>query len=194
MPRTGLTPEEMRGKALDVALRLMREQGYEKVRLSGVARVIGVSHAALYAHFEDKEALLDGVTQRWLNEINAKSAEVLTRDGPAEVRLREWFRVRYDEKRRLARSDPEPWRAYDFATAARKGLAARHLADAKAQLMVLVREAGLGGEPEAAILLDAMQAFTHPTLIAAQAEVDRTEDLGRLLGLMIAGLENGRRA
>ena len=48
--------------------------GVDKVRMSDVARDIGVTHAALYPHFADKAALLDAVTQTWLRSVDAAAA------------------------------------------------------------------------------------------------------------------------
>ena len=59
MPRTGLSPEKARQRAVEIAVARIRENGFVKLRLADVAREMGVSHAALYAHFRDKAALLD---------------------------------------------------------------------------------------------------------------------------------------
>jgi AcrR family transcriptional regulator len=188
VPKTGLSPDDLREKALDVALEQMRVHGFEKVRLSAVARAMGVSHAALYAYFTDKEALLDGVTERWLAYLDQRTAAVLAAEDSAEAKLRNWFLLRYAEKRAKALSDPEPYRAYAHAASAEKAFFAGHLAQVLGQLTALLRQAGLGGEAEARLLYDAMIAFNHPAMIIAQARQDRTEDLKTMLDLMMAGL------
>ncbi len=53
MPRTGMTAQQIRAKAIDITLACMRKHGFEKVRLSDVAKDLGVSHPAHYAHFAD---------------------------------------------------------------------------------------------------------------------------------------------
>lgn len=189
MPKTLLANDEMRDRALDVALDLMRGQGFEKVRLSKVAKAIGVSHAALYTYFADRAALLDDVIQRWLEEIDEQATKAAARDVQPETKLINWFLARYEDKRKRAKSDPELYRAYNFAVVEHKNSATRHWARMTAQLTSLMREAGLGEEREAMILLDAMQAYNHPALIAAQADKDRTEDIIRLLGLIVTGLK-----
>ena len=91
MPRTGWTPEELKQKALDAAELVIRKSGFERTKLTDVARDLGISHAALYKHFASKEELLDGVTGRWLEQLD-RALEAVTR-GPGTVpeRLKTWF-------------------------------------------------------------------------------------------------------
>ena len=66
MPRTGLTAQEIRGNAIDATLTKTQEAGFEKVRLTDIAKESDVSRAALYSHFKDKSELLDAVSERRL--------------------------------------------------------------------------------------------------------------------------------
>jgi AcrR family transcriptional regulator len=52
---------DTRQRALDVALELFAEQGYEKTSLREIAERLDVTKAALYYHFASKEALLVGI-------------------------------------------------------------------------------------------------------------------------------------
>lgn len=52
---------DTRRRALEVALELFAEQGYEKTSLREIAERLNVSKAALYYHFASKEALLAGI-------------------------------------------------------------------------------------------------------------------------------------
>lgn len=52
---------DTRRRALDVALELFAEQGYEKTSLREIAERLNVTKAALYYHFASKEALLAGI-------------------------------------------------------------------------------------------------------------------------------------
>jgi AcrR family transcriptional regulator len=52
---------DTRQRALDVALELFAEQGYEKTSLREIAERLDVTKAALYYHFASKEALLAGI-------------------------------------------------------------------------------------------------------------------------------------
>lgn len=64
MLRTRMTTQEPHTRAIELTLVRMRTNGVEKVRLRDVARKLGVSYTALYAHFADKAELLDAVTEQ----------------------------------------------------------------------------------------------------------------------------------
>jgi AcrR family transcriptional regulator len=61
----GLTREEV----LDATLALADEQGLDAVTMRGVARRLGVTPMALYRHVGDKQALLDALVERLLDEL-----------------------------------------------------------------------------------------------------------------------------
>ena len=193
MPRTGLTTEEIRDKAIDAALARMREHGFEKVRLSDVARALDISHAALYAHFANKAALLDAVTERWLNETDARLQALCLIDDEPLRKIRAWFVMSYRLKRARVSQDPELYRAFDVAAALKKPYVAAHLATANRQLVELVEEAAaaLGGaspQEHATILFEAMTAFHHPTLMSEHAGEDREPLLERVLDAVLIGM------
>lgn len=192
MARTGLSASEMRDAALDAALLLMREKGYGKTRMTDVARSLGVSHAALYGHFVDKAALLEGVVARWLAEAEEEMAEVMARPATPRERIANWFLARYRIKRQRALTDPEPFFAYDLASLEGTPFIAAHIARIRAEVAALLEAAGLGGDAEAALLLEAMAAFHHPSLIARYAYADRADLLLDVLEIVLRGLEESR--
>ncbi|MCP4869914.1 MAG: TetR/AcrR family transcriptional regulator [Proteobacteria bacterium] len=62
MGRTSYHHGDLRAALIAGAVELVREQGLEGWTLRGVARKVGVSHAAPYHHFKDVEGLLGAVT------------------------------------------------------------------------------------------------------------------------------------
>lgn len=54
---------------LRVAEQLIEERGVEKTTLTQVAKHLGVSHAALYKYFKNKEDLWTTVATNWLNRV-----------------------------------------------------------------------------------------------------------------------------
>lgn len=193
MARTGLSPADLRDKALDVALQQIRAVGVEKVRLAAVAKEMGVSHAALYAYFRDKEALLDEATGLWLDHLDRVVTEGLAQLTDAKTRLRQWFVLRYQEKRERALTDPEPYRAYSLAGTSGRPFLEVHHATMMRQVTALVTEAGLGGAAEARLLIEGTQLYSHPVLIIALVGQDRTVQLQALLDVLIAGLKCARK-
>lgn len=62
---------------LEAALRLIDEEGLEALTVRRLGAALGVDPMALYRHFENKEALLDGVTELLWDEV-----ERTAHDGP----------------------------------------------------------------------------------------------------------------
>jgi AcrR family transcriptional regulator len=58
-----------RGQVLDATLDLAEAEGLDAVSMRAVARRLGVTPMALYNHVEDKQALLDGLVERLLEEL-----------------------------------------------------------------------------------------------------------------------------
>lgn len=193
MPRTGLSADELKERAIDAALARIRLVGFDKVRLSDVARDIGVSHAALYAHFADKAALLDAVTERWLSRVEDALAAVACLPLEPAQRIVEWLVTLYRMKRSRALADPEPHRAFDVAAALDKPFVVAHLEKLLDQLTRLFAEAGMAlgtGDPrrKAGLLYSATAAYHHPTLIAQTAPHDFEPQLRDIVTLLFRGM------
>ncbi len=62
-PRGTYHHGDLRRAVLDAATALIRERGSEAFTLREAARLVGVDHAAVYRHFEDKRALLAVVAE-----------------------------------------------------------------------------------------------------------------------------------
>ena len=192
MPRIGLSAPTVRAKAIDITLAHMRRHGFDRVRLRDVASELGVSHVALYAHFADKAALLDAVTERWLDEVNAALAAIATSQSLPVDKIRAWFVTFYRLKRERVLRDPELYRAFDAAAQGQKPVIAAHLATLKAQLLALVEGAAgqLGSEgahEKAALLFEATTSFHHPKLVAERCTEDREAVLLRILDIVLLG-------
>lgn len=188
MPRTGLSPEAARMRAIDIAVSRIREHGFSKLRLADVAREMGVSHAALYGHFRDKAALLDAVTDSWLADARQRTARICEGPGPAVARIEAWFVERYRIKSARVTSDPEIFYGFNEATAGERPVIRDHMALLCTELTGLVEDAGLGGRAEAEMLDEAMTAFLHPSLIGPGPDPDREAALRRLVRVLLAGL------
>ncbi|MGZ9811220.1 TetR/AcrR family transcriptional regulator [Pseudoroseicyclus sp. H15] len=194
MPRTGLTAEELREKATDVALQRMREVGYSKVRLTDVAAALDVSHAALYAHFSCKAGLLDAVVRRWLLETEEALARIVAGPGSAEERLIDWVLTRHRMSRQRALHDPEPFAAFDFASDKARPVITAHLQVLTGQIAALLAEAGLSGGPgdhPAQVMMEAMRAFQHPSFVAHHVADDREPLMLEVVRTVLAGLRAG---
>jgi AcrR family transcriptional regulator len=195
MPKTGLTAGEIRDKAIDVTLEQMRRHGFDRVRLVDIAKDLGVSHAALYSHFADREALLDAVSERWVNALETSLEGICAKDKDPVAKIQEWFQKLYSAKRDKVLNDPELYKSFSVAAAERKQFYTSHLTHANRQLTRLVEaavaEKKLTKYPVArsvAILLEATAGFHNPMLVAQHVHEKREPLLKQLLEVVIDGL------
>jgi len=79
MPRTVdlEVQRERRGAFLDVAQRLIVSKGYEQMSIQNVLDDLQASRGALYYYFDSKQALLDGVVERFADDAMATIAPIL---------------------------------------------------------------------------------------------------------------------
>jgi len=56
------TSEERKKEALKAALKIIYEKGFSKLTIRGIAERLDISEAALYRHFDDKQDIIDQLT------------------------------------------------------------------------------------------------------------------------------------
>ena len=195
MPKTGLTAAEIRDKAIDVTIEQMRRYGFDRVRLVDIAKDLGVSHAALYSHFADRGALLDAVSERWVNALENSLEAICRKDKDPVAKIHEWFQKLYSAKREKVLNDPELYKSFNAAAEQRKQFYTSHLTHANSQLTRLVEEAAaekkLAKYPVArsvALLLETTASFHNPNLVAQHVHEKREQLLNQVLDVVINGL------
>ncbi len=86
-----------REKLLDTAARLFHEQGYAATGIATILREAGVNSGSLYYHFVNKEALLQGVLERYLKQLQSVvlgPVEQAESDPIARIfSLLQWYRA-----------------------------------------------------------------------------------------------------
>lgn len=80
-PRTTYHHGDLRGAALDAGLRLLDARTANDLGLREVAREIGVSAAALYRHFPDKNALLAALAREGLERLGSEQQRAMAVAG-----------------------------------------------------------------------------------------------------------------
>src|SRR5580704_16300281 len=58
-----------RGQVLDAAIEIVRTDGADRLTIRGLAAKLGVAVTAIYWHVGDKQALLDGLVDRIIEQI-----------------------------------------------------------------------------------------------------------------------------
>jgi AcrR family transcriptional regulator len=76
-----------KGRIMAAALELFSSRGFSDVSMSDVARVAGVTKAALYYHFTDKSDLFTRVSLERIAGIRAAMEAAVAADGSLEDRL-----------------------------------------------------------------------------------------------------------
>lgn len=71
-----------RDRVFSAAVELADESGIDAVTMRGLAERLGVEAMSLYHHVANKEALLDGVTEVVVEEINEAVSDVAPATGP----------------------------------------------------------------------------------------------------------------
>lgn len=195
MPRTGMTAEEIKEKAIDATVARMRKEGFDKVRLIDIAKDLNLSHAALYAHFKDKTALLDAVSERWLLKIDESLEAVCRKEKDPVDKIVLWMLTLHRAKVAKVQNDPELYKAFDMSTAVQKPFSKKHMETMRRQLIGLVNEAvtkrrlkNIDPENIADILHTSMLAFHHPKLVAQYIQEKREPLLRQVLEKILVGL------
>ena len=79
----------LREALVDAGIRVLSREGADAVTLRAVAREAGVSHAAPYSHFKDREALLAAVAVPSFHELARRLREAVAGEpGDAGARIR----------------------------------------------------------------------------------------------------------
>lgn len=76
---------DLRRALVEAALTLVDERGGDVITLRAAARLAGVSEAAPYAHFPDKEALLAAVAARGFDALAASMRRAARKAGPDDA-------------------------------------------------------------------------------------------------------------
>ncbi|MBW7456671.1 TetR family transcriptional regulator [Paenibacillus sepulcri] len=129
-----------RTSILDAAEEVLRRFGMAKSNLSDVARALGVSHAAIYRHFDNKAALREAMAERWLNHVMEPLNAIVANNDEPEIRLRSWLDTLRAFKRSRALTDPELFAMYMALTAEAADLLHRHVEDMLEQLTVIIAD------------------------------------------------------
>jgi AcrR family transcriptional regulator len=133
-------------RILEAAEEVLRRFGPAKATVVDVARALGVSHGSVYRHFPSKTALRDAVAERWLARVSKPLAEVAAGEGPATERLRRWFDLLIELKRRKARDEPELFATYSKLVADARDVVRVHVETLAMQVAQILTDGVTQGE------------------------------------------------
>lgn len=196
MPKTGLTPQEIRKKALLAAEKLICRHGADRLKMTDVAREIKVSHAALYNYFPDRDALQDAVSKLWLDRLDGELAKIATGRLGAGERILQWFLALHRMKREKVLKESALFDSFEISAHRKSEVIAAHLKNSRGQLTDMVGAALESGEIRegdpaaiAGLLFESTLAFHHPRFVLEHASKNREKDLKDLIQVLLAGLK-----
>ncbi len=82
---------ETKAKIIEAALELFYQKGFHKVSLPEIGKAVGISHAAIYEYFEDKDHLLAECTFASVHAARARIDETIGPNDPAEKKLKAYI-------------------------------------------------------------------------------------------------------
>ncbi|WP_342416025.1 TetR family transcriptional regulator [Paenibacillus sp. FSL R10-2782] len=145
----------------------LRRFGVAKTSVTDVAKVLGVSHGTIYRHFKSKAELLEGVTEKWLNEkIVAPLMEVCQDSSMLGTpHLQRYIQTFVDLKQYYARDDEEMFGMYTRVTEQATDLIDQHIGHIVDQLADIIVRGGITSDQPAQLartLFYATARFHHP--------------------------------
>jgi AcrR family transcriptional regulator len=78
--KRGQTAPVMPEAVLDRAASMFLAQGYYRTRMSDIADSFGVTHAALYYHFQNKQDILSQINKRAISELLERADRIVAKD------------------------------------------------------------------------------------------------------------------
>lgn len=160
---------ERRAEVLAAAKRLFLEEGYEHATMRRIAAEIGVSAAALYGYFPDKEAILHAIAEATFGELLATLQDSQLGGAPAVERFKAGLRAYIG----FGLAHPDEYRLTFLAKMIgpdrRAGACADTIEDADRSFAILERgiaelmEAGVFAPSDTVAAADAAWACLHGT-------------------------------
>ncbi|KRN01484.1 transcriptional regulator [Levilactobacillus senmaizukei DSM 21775 = NBRC 103853] len=98
--------QNTREKIIQVAETLIMETGKTDVTLADIAGQLGMTHAALYKHFHNKQALWEAVAQAWFNREVLQDITV-NDQLPQREQLHQWLWTFVNAKKTAYNTNPQ---------------------------------------------------------------------------------------
>ena len=145
----------------------LRRFGVAKTSVIDVARILNVSHGTIYRHFKSKNELLEGVTEKWLDEKIIKPLTAVCKDtsleGPQHLQL--YLRTLIELKHHYAREDEEMFKMYAKVTDEAADLIYKHVNHITDQMGEIITRSRIKSEEPSRLARTIFYAtirFHHP--------------------------------
>jgi AcrR family transcriptional regulator len=109
-PQTDI--EAGRERLVDVVMELVEERGSAALTVTEVAGRAGMSPSNLYRYFENREAMIEAVAERWFSPKVAIMEEVVASDLPPRRKMYEFYARRFTLIRAMWERDQVVFQTY----------------------------------------------------------------------------------
>ena len=145
----------------------LRRFGVAKTSVIDVARILNVSRGTIYRHFKSKNELLEGVTEKWLDEKIIKPLTDVCNDTSMEgpQHLQSYLRTLIELKHHYAREDEEMFKMYAKVTDEAADLIYKHVNHIIDQMGEIIIRSGIESEDPSCLARTVFYAtirFHHP--------------------------------
>lgn len=196
MQRVDTDIQAGRHALLEVVDDLIRKRGPVDVSLTDLALAAGMPPAVLARYFEDKEALLEAVAERFFAEKVAIMVEVTESDLPVEDKMYQYFARRYLAMVEQFEKEPDVLRSYLEIGQQYFEVVRGYIDLGDHYLSLIVAEAmeqryfeGLSIDEAVSIINQMVQCYTNPdALFYVGTAKLKVEKLERIIATIFRGL------
>lgn len=200
MQRVDTDIQAGRNALLEVVDDLIRKRGPVDVSLADLAAAAGMPPAVLARYFEDKEALLEAVAERFFAEKVAIMVEVTESDLPVEDKMYQYFARRYLAMLEQFEKEPDVLRSYLEIGQQYFEVVRGYVDLGDHYLSLIVAEAmeqgyfeGLSIDEAVSLINQMVQCYTNPEALfyigTAKLKVEKLE---RIIATIFRGLGSAR--
>ncbi|GKU25877.1 hypothetical protein CFB3_00690 [Clostridium folliculivorans] len=182
---------------LNATEEVIRRFGPDKANITDVAKLLKVSHAAIYRYYNGKAALFNAVTDRWLAQLHAPSNDILKEDSPADAKLSKLLESFVEAKHRSAINDPEMFANYIKLAQSSMEVIEKSKEEGIKRIEEIIVQGITEGiffsespYKEARSVYLATSVFIHPNSFE---DSDRKQNIESVINLLIRGLKNSNR-
>lgn len=109
-PQTDI--EAGREQLIDIVMALIEERGNASFTVTELAARAGMSAANLYRYFDNREAVIEAVAERWFRPKVAMMEEVVRSDLPPRRKMFEFYARRFAHIKEMWERDPVAFATY----------------------------------------------------------------------------------
>ena len=181
---------------LNAAEDVIRKYGPAKTNLTDIAKVLKVSHASLYRHYDNKAQLFEEVAERWLNTISLPLSTIVKETCPPELKLKSYLETLCRIKRQSALDDPEMFENYSALTAGSERVLNKHTEHLFEQLESIIKQ-GIhtkvfidhNPRQSAVAIFTATTRFHYPAFVSEWSDAQIDVRVNSVIDICIRGIE-----